>query len=136
MAKTKHNDLILYERKGRGTTRHGVRLSTRLNSTELIILLTEDIAKQIDLTIGGNARLHCNEHKLVIAAAEDGNLRVRRQDKRSGGSYPYLVVPIGKDKSIDCKLDDQIFVQHEIEDGELILPMPAGAITVNKRAAE
>ena len=133
------DEMFLYERTTRSyQAQHRCRVALRQRGTELAVILTPDIATQAGIKVGGTVNVWFNPTKLTIKikSIADGAFKVREQSGESRFSYPFLLVPVGANRPIDCKFTQQtktVTCEHLVEDGGLTLVLPASVqLTVNK----
>ena len=102
-------------------------LSLRANNTQLIISPTNEALDEAGITIGSDVDIFFDEKTITIVADECGTVRVRKEGTTT--ALPYLLVPIGPDKMLDCRFTDGMSdghqVKHHIDDKDrLVLALP------------
>jgi hypothetical protein len=109
---------------------HGRRvcyLSMRANNSHLIIKPTNEALDEAGITIGSDVDIFFDEKTITIVADECGTVRVRKEGTTT--ALPYLLVPIGPDKMLDCRFTDGMNDGHHCEQhiddkGRLVLALP------------
>jgi hypothetical protein len=126
-----------YQRTGRSyQAQQHCRLSLRQGGTLLVILFTNEIAKQAE--IGTRVDLLFDHAELTIVPDDDGHFIVRKQ-KSGNITYPHVVVPVGPGKPFSCSFSEQgsIICEHEVDEHKLVLLLPDGVeLTDNGNQAE
>lgn len=130
MSKIKDNLRRYPRRAGTGVARQNVRVSLR-DGELLTVSMTSEILKQLGTTTGKDVHFNFSERQFVIEPAIDGGFRIRKQVK----GYPFIYVPVGPDKPLECKftVGASTIIEHEIDNGRLVLPLPECLkITINE----
>ena len=106
------------------------RLSLRQGGTLLVILFTNEIAKQAEIEIGKRVDLLFDEAELTIVPDDAGQFIVRKQ-KSGNITYPHVVVPVGPGKPFSCSFSGSILCEHEVDEHTLVLRLPQGVELTN-----
>jgi hypothetical protein len=107
--------------------RNYCRLSLRQKDTHLIVLLTNEIAKEAGFACHDDVAVFFDATTLTIVANSHKTTRVRKQEREGGSTYPYLLFRIGPDKPFNCTIDSKgsVRCEHHIDKvGRLVLSLP------------